>query len=111
MAIKEVLTKRQQIEYLSDYTDFAQKDCKLFVEAYEQMIKDSLKGPGEFKWAGTLKMVTKKVAAKPKRKGINPFTGEETTFAAKPASTKIKITPLSGLKKLFVKGAAKKGKK
>jgi len=108
MAIKQVLTKREQIEYLSEYTEFAQKDCKLFVEAFEEMIKESLKGPGEFKWAGTLKMVTKKVPAKPKRKGINPFTGEEAVFAAKPASVKIKLSPLSGLKKLFVKGKGKK---
>ena len=29
---------------------------------------------------------------------INPFTKEETVFAAKPASTKIKVRPLKKLK-------------
>ena len=32
------------------------------------------------------------------RKGINPFTGQETTFAAKPARTVVKIRPLKKLK-------------
>ena len=32
------------------------------------------------------------------RKGINPFTGEETMFKAKPALNVVKILPLKGLK-------------
>ena len=38
------------------------------------------------------------VPAKPKRKGINPFTKEEQWFAAKPASVKVKVRPLKKLK-------------
>ncbi|MGE8287806.1 MAG: DNA-binding protein, partial [Stenotrophomonas sp.] len=34
----------------------------------------------------------------PKRKGINPFTKEEQWFAAKPATTKLKVRPLKKLK-------------
>ena len=33
-----------------------------------------------------------------RRKGINPFTGEETTFKAKPACNVVKIRPLKNLK-------------
>ena len=36
--------------------------------------------------------------AKPRRKGINPFTKEEQVFAAKPASVKVKVRPLKKLK-------------
>jgi hypothetical protein len=43
---------------------------------------------------GLLKISAVSVPAKPKRKGINPFTKEEQWFAAKPATTKIKIRPL-----------------
>jgi nucleoid DNA-binding protein len=32
------------------------------------------------------------------RKGINPFTGEETMFKAKPARNVIKVRPLKKLK-------------
>ena len=45
-----------------------------------------------------VKIKTVKKPARRARKGINPFTGEETTFAAKPASTAVKVTPLKGLK-------------
>jgi nucleoid DNA-binding protein len=34
------------------------------------------------------------------RKGINPFTGEETVFKAKPASTTVKVRPLKKLKEM-----------
>ncbi|MFO7326249.1 MAG: HU family DNA-binding protein, partial [Pseudomonadota bacterium] len=32
------------------------------------------------------------------RKGINPFTGEEMVFKAKPASKKVRALPLKALK-------------
>ena len=32
------------------------------------------------------------------RKGINPFTGEEAVFKAKPARTMVKVQPLKALK-------------
>ena len=47
---------------------------------------------------GVLKITAVSVAAKPKRKGINPFTGQETVFAAKPATVKVKVRPMKKLK-------------
>ncbi len=44
-----------------------------------------------------------KVVHKPatsERKGINPFTKEETVFKAKPAKNVVKVVPLRGLKEL-----------
>jgi nucleoid DNA-binding protein len=38
------------------------------------------------------------VPAKKARKGINPFTKEETMFKATPASVKLKVRPLKKLK-------------
>ena len=40
----------------------------------------------------------KKKPARKARKGINPFTGEETMFKAKPASIAVKVRPLKKLK-------------
>ncbi len=48
--------------------------------------------PGLFKIQTTRKPATKA------RKGINPFTKEETIFKAKPARTVIKIRPLKKMK-------------
>jgi nucleoid DNA-binding protein len=42
-----------------------------------------------------------KVVRKPAtraRKGVNPFTGEEMMFKAKPARNMVKVLPLKGLK-------------
>jgi len=47
-----------------------------------------------------MKVVTVKKPARRARKGINPFTGEETVFKAKPASTQVKIRPLKKLKEM-----------
>ena len=53
---------------------------------------------GQFVLPGVLKITAVSVAAKPKRKGINPFTGQETVFAAKPATVKVKVRPMKKLK-------------
>jgi hypothetical protein len=58
----------------------------------------SKKGAGSFTLPGLLKISAINVPAKPKRKGINPFTKEEQWFAAKPASVKVKVRPLKKLK-------------
>jgi nucleoid DNA-binding protein len=38
--------------------------------------------------------------AVPARKGVNPFTGEEMMFKAKPARNVIKVQPLKTLKEM-----------
>jgi len=53
---------------------------------------------GEFTIPGLMKITTVKKPATKARKGINPFTGEETTFKAKPASVAVKVRPLKKLK-------------
>ena len=58
----------------------------------------SKKGVGSFTLPGLLKITAVSVPAKPKRKGVNPFTKEEQWFAAKPATTKVKVRPLKKLK-------------
>jgi hypothetical protein len=58
------------------------------------------KGVGEFVLPGLLKIMTIKKPATKARKGINPFTGLETTFKAKPASTTVKVRPLKKLKEM-----------
>ena len=45
-----------------------------------------------------MKITTVKKPARKARKGINPFTGEETMFKAKPASIAVKVRPLKKMK-------------
>ena len=45
-----------------------------------------------------LKILAVQVAAKKKRRGIDPFTKIEREFAAKPATVKLKVRSLKKLK-------------
>jgi len=53
---------------------------------------------GKLILAGLIKIDTTKKEAKGAYIGINPFTGEETMFKAKPASTAVKVRALKKMK-------------
>ena len=98
--IKETMPKTGLVAHIAEVSAVAAKDVRAVMAALEGAIHGSVskKGAGEFVLPGILKITSVKVAAKPKRKGINPFTKEEVWFAAKPASTKLKVRPLKKLK-------------
>lgn len=98
--IKDVMSKSALIAHISGATDVATKDVRAVMASLEGTIHASIgkKGAGMFVLPGVLKITAVSVPAKPKRKGINPFTGQETTFAAKPATVKVKVRPMKKLK-------------
>lgn len=53
---------------------------------------------GTFNVPGLMKVIVQRKPATKARQGLNPFTGEMTTFKAKPARNVIKIRPLKALK-------------
>ena len=70
-------------------------------DSLNAQIKKNLGGrgaPGLFTVPGLLKMRVVKKPARKARKGVNPFTGEEMMFKAKPATKVVKVTALKGLK-------------
>lgn len=85
---------------LADSAEITTKQAKLVFGELEAIITESIgkKGTGLFKFPGLFKVQAVHVAAKPKRKGINPFTKEEQVFPAKPATTKVKLRPMKKLK-------------
>ena len=99
-AIKEALTKSGLVSHIAESTGVAAKDVRAVLASLEGAVHGSIskKGVGSFTLPGLLKITSVKVPAKPKRKGINPFTKEEQWFAAKPASIKVKVRPLKKLK-------------
>jgi nucleoid DNA-binding protein len=99
-AIKEALSKSGLVAYVADASGVAAKDVRAVMTALEGAVHASVskKGAGSFTLPGLLKITAVNVPAKPKRKGINPFTKEEQWFAAKPASVKVKVRPLKKLK-------------
>jgi nucleoid DNA-binding protein len=98
--IKNVLSKSALASHIAGSTGVASKDVKAVMGALEGAICGSInkKGAGMFVLPGLLKITAVNVPAKPKRTGINPFTGLEQTFAAKPASVKVKVRPMKKLK-------------
>jgi nucleoid DNA-binding protein len=98
--IKEVLNKSSLVAHIVDASGVVAKDVRAVLAALEGAVAGSVhkKGAGSFQLPGLLKITAVSVPAKPKRKGINPFTKEEQWFAAKPATTKVKVRPLKKLK-------------
>ena len=94
------MTKSEIVAGIADATGLAKTDVKSVFEAMAGQIKKSLgrSGPGAYTVPGLMKLVVKRKPATKARKGINPFTGEETVFKAKPARNVVKVRPLKNLK-------------
>jgi DNA-binding protein HU-beta len=70
--------------------DLSVKHVKAVVEHLVELAHKELKKTGTFVIHGLAKFTVHKKPARPARKGINPFTKQEQTFAAKPASKAIR---------------------
>jgi nucleoid DNA-binding protein len=96
-------TKSEIFSAIADRTELTRRQVSSVFEALGLEIKKDIgkrAGGNAFKVPGlmTIKIINK--PATKARKGINPFTGEPTVFKAKPASRKIKIVAMKGLKDL-----------
>ena len=99
-ALREKMTKSQIIASVADSTGLSKKQIGSVMDEFHTLIERSIKkrSVGEFTVPGIMKITTVKKPARKARKGINPFTGEETMFKAKPASIAVKVRPLKKLK-------------
>lgn len=98
--IAEKYTKSQVVGELAENTGLNKVQVNAVLDELTSIIERHIKkrGAGEFSLPGLLKIKTVKKPARKARKGVNPFTGEQTTFKARPASTAVKVTALKGLK-------------
>lgn len=98
--ITEPLSKSGLVAHIAEDANVPAKDVRAVLASLEGAMQASLhkKGARAFTMPGLFKVSVVEVPAKPKRKGINPFTKEEQVFAAKPASVKVKVRPLKKLK-------------
>ncbi len=102
--IAERQNKTQILQQIADATELSKKQVQAVLDELTNVIEGHIKkkGVGEFVLPGLLKITTVKKPATKARKGINPFTGEEVMFKAKPASTSVKVRPLKKLKEFAV---------
>ena len=99
-AIAERQNKTQMLQQIADATELSKKQVQAVLDQLTNIIEGHVKkkGVGEFVLPGLLKITCVKKPATKARKGINPFTGLEVMFKAKPASTTVKVRPLKKLK-------------
>lgn len=101
---KEKYTKTQILDSIAQSTGLSRKQVGAVLDGLTTVIETHVnkKSVGEFVLPGLLKISTIKKPAVKARKGINPFTKEEVTFKAKPASTVVKVRPLKKLKDMVL---------
>ncbi len=101
-AVRERYNKTQILNEIAENTQLSKKQVQSVLDELTNVIEGHIKkrACGEFVLPGLLKIQTVKKPATKARKGINPFTGEETMFKAKPASTAVKVRPLKKLKEM-----------
>ena len=93
-------TKSQILGDISDKTGLTRKEVASVFESMAGLIKKDLgrRGPGIFTVPGLMKIRVVRKPATKARRGINPFTGVEMMFKAKPARNVVKVTALKALK-------------
>ena len=98
--IKDKFTKAGLASCLAEQSGVDAKSVKAVLAALESTILGAVhkKGAGEFTLPGLLKIGVQQIAAKKKRFGKDPFTGEERWFEPKPATVRIKARALKKLK-------------
>ncbi len=93
-------TKSEVLTIISEHVGISKKEAGQVFDVMGDMIQADLKknACGAFNIPGMMKVMVQRKPATKARKGINPFTKEETVFKAKPARNVVKVRPLKGLK-------------
>ena len=101
-SVNKARTKSEIMTAIADNTGLSRKDVGALFNALGEVIGLDVgkKGPGIFTVPGLMKITRIHKAATKARKGVNPFTGEEQMFKAKPARNVVKVRALKGLKEM-----------
>lgn len=106
VARKKPLTKSGVVNHIVDDTGLTRAQVASMLDSLSYAIECQI-GPkaaaGHFTIPGLCKVVRTFKPAKKARKGINPFTGEEAMFKAKPAHYVVKVRALKKLKDMVQK--------
>ena len=96
------MTKSEIFKTIADETELSKKQVSEVFNSLTGLIQKNMgrRGPGVFTLPGLVKLKKVHKPATKARKGINPFTGEETVFKAKPARNVVKAVCLKGLKEM-----------
>ena len=103
-AVREAMTKSTIMNEISENTGLSKKQVSSVLDELTVLIERHIKkrAVDKFTLPGLMKIEVKRKPATKARKGINPFTGEETVFKAKPARNVVKIRPLKKVKDMVL---------
>lgn len=101
-AVTKKMTKTGILNEIAEQTDLSRKQVDSVLSELESLIERHVKkrAVGEFTLPGLLKVRAVKRPATKKRMGRNPATGAEIVIPAKPATTRVRVTPLKRLKEM-----------
>ena len=96
------LSKSEIVAGLAEKTGLTKKQVSSVFDELSSLVAKNLgkKGPGMFVLPGLARIKVIHKPATKARKGINPFTKEETTFKAKPARNVVKIQATKAVKSM-----------
>ena len=92
------LSKSQLVERIATATEMSKRDVKNVMDTLVDVGHKELKKNGLFLVPGFAKFVVVKKPATKARKGVNPFTGQEMMFKAKPARKIVRARPVKAAK-------------
>jgi nucleoid DNA-binding protein len=104
MTAKTPMSKSAMMEQIAGNTGLAKKQVSSVFDELTLLIEGHIKkgAVGQFTLPGLMKIEVRRKPATKARKGINPFTGVETIFKAKPARNVVKIRPLKKIKDMVL---------
>ncbi len=93
------MTKTELERAVAEVAGVEKRTVAAVLDAMEEVVTNHVRaGQSVSIRPGFIKVSRKDVKARKARKGTNPFTGEPTTFKARPASKTAKVTALKKLK-------------
>lgn len=103
-AIRQKMSKAQILAHLATQTGLTRAQVDSVLDELEVLVMRHVKkrAVGEFTLPGLLKIRSVKRPATKKRMGRNPATGEQIEIPARPATTRVRATPLKRLKEMVL---------
>jgi nucleoid DNA-binding protein len=101
--VKAKMTKTAILNDIAESTNLSRAQVASVMDELESVIERHIRkrSVGEFTLPGLLKIKAAKRPATKKRMGRNPATGEEIVIAAKPVTTRVRISALKKLKDMI----------
>lgn len=98
--IKSPYTRSSMLTHIAEGTAMTKKQVSSVIDELKNVIEGHVKNGGAriFTMPGLFKIKVIRKPATKARKGVNPFTGQEMMFKAKPARNVVKIQALKALK-------------